>query len=404
MSLAAQHEATEQVEQHIKGPRRVLSVDMLRGITIALMILVNDPGDWGHVFRQLDHSKWNGCTLTDLVFPCFLFVVGISSVFSLASRAEKAGNRGKLAHHVVSRAARLWLLAFVLSFFPRMNWTGFRFFGVLPRIAICYLLASLLLLFTRNLRVLGGIVIALLVGYWAMLRFIPVPHVGAPGDWIGFLDPVDNIAAYVDRAVVTFTQHWFYTGTLYLRTSDPEGVLSTLGSLATTLLGAMCGLMMRRLSFERMRLMLISFGVPLVLAGLAWSHWYPLNKNLWTGSYVLFTAGLFMLTLAFCSVLVDGRTERWPMWLRVSTWPWFVFGSNAIFAFAFSNAIVKILLAVRYYDANGEAHSLWSSIYTHGFSHHHSNEWTSLAFGIAFVCFCFLPNWALWHKRIFLKI
>ncbi|MDE1161510.1 MAG: heparan-alpha-glucosaminide N-acetyltransferase domain-containing protein [Acidobacteriaceae bacterium] len=388
-------------EVHRKKPR-VLSVDMLRGLTMALMILANNPGDWGHVFPQLDHATWNGWTLTDLIFPSFLLLMGVAMVFSLASRATKS--RGSMARHIFSRAGRLMLLALVLSFFPRMDWHSLRYFGVLPRIAACFLLAGLILLFTRRMRALAAIVAVLLVGYWALLRFTALPHHGQPGTWMPFLDPVDNLAAHVDRIVVGFTQHWLHTGVLFDHTSDPEGVVSTLGALATTLIGAMCGVWMRRSTVKQMRLGLLVAGAALVAAGEVWSIWYPINKSLWTGTYALLSAGFCMLALGVCSLLVDGHAGRWPNWLRWTTWPWFVFGSNAIVAYVFSEAFVKAMIFVRIADADGDLHTLWTRIYEGVFARQQSTEWTSLAFAFCYVCFCFLPCWALWHKKIFVKI
>jgi predicted acyltransferase len=401
----------QEVTHHGKGPGRVLSVDMLRGITIALMILVNDPGDWSHTFSQLDHAKWSGWTMTDLVFPTFLFLMGASMVFSLSSRVAKGDCRWTLAGHIISRGFRIFLLAFVMVYLPRMQWHSMRFFGygVLARIAISYVLAGLLLLISRRMVWMSAMVAVLLVGYWVLLRFVPVPGYGVPTHAIPLLDPVYNIVAYVDRAVVAWTQMWLHTGTLYGKGQDPEGLMSTLPAVASVLLGAMTGVWMRKLgkahiSATQMRLGLLLAGLVSFLAGEAWSHWLPINKNLWTSSFVLLTAGIAAMVLAICSWLVDTRHERWPLWLRVTTWPWFVYGANAIAAFVVSEALVKVMIFVRWVDSDGHGHTPWGWTYDHLFAIHGSNNWTSLAFAIAFVVVCFLPNWWLWHRRVFLKI
>ncbi len=398
-------------ERMVRKPQRVLSVDLLRGITIALMILVNDPGDWTHVFRQLDHASWNGWTLTDLVFPTFLFLMGASMVFSLAARAARGDCRGTQAGHIFARAGKIFLLDLVLAYFPRMQWTTLRLYGVLTRIALCYLLAGLVLLLTRRRRWLALAVVLLLAGYWALLRWAPVPGAGVPGQGIAFMDHTQNIVAWTDRAAMRWTQHWLHTGVLYNRGRDPEGLLSTLPAVATTLLGAMAGLWMRRPVVEgvkmprlSMRVMLGAAGAAALIAGLIWSRWFPINKNLWTSSYVLLSAGWAALGLAGASWLVDGREGRWPGWLRVLTWPWFVFGSNAIAAFTVSIVIVKTLIFLRITDADGDKHTVWSMIYETGFARHGSTEWTSLAFAVSFVVVCFLPNWWLWRRKIFLRI
>jgi predicted acyltransferase len=408
------HETIQEIEKqevahHGKGPSRVLSVDLLRGLTVALMILVNDPGDWEHTFRQLDHAEWSGWTLTDLVFPTFLFLMGTSLMFSLASRAAKGDCRKTMAGHVLLRGLRLGLLAFVMSYLPRMQWTTLRYYGVLSRLAICFVLGGLILLMTRRLRWLAVISAALLVGYWVLLRWVPVPGIGMPVRDVPLLDPARNIAAYVDRAVVAWTQHWLHTGYLYRKVRDPEGVLSTLPSVVSVLLGAMAGVWMRRvghgrISVRQMRVGLLLAGLASFVAGEVWSVWFPINKNLWTSSFVLLTAGVAAMALAGCSWLVDARRGRWPLWVRVTTWPWFVFGANAIAAFVFSEAVVKVMIYIHWYDADGDIHSLWSSLYENVFARHGSTVWTSLVFAVTYVAICFLPNWWLWHRRVFLKI
>src|SRR6266702_3061235 len=226
--------------------QRVLSIDVLRGLTIALMILVNDPGDWGHVYSQLDHAEWNGFTLTDLVFPNFLFLVGASIIFSLDGRIARGESRRMLALHMVRRAFTIFLIKMCLTAFPHFHMTNLRIFGVLTRIAICYLIAGLICLITRRARTLAAITAALLVGYWALMRFVPVPGFGVPTHAMPILDPDRNLAAWLDRGFNAFTQRTIHTGTLYNHTRDPEGLLSTIPAVATTLIGCITGLWLRR--------------------------------------------------------------------------------------------------------------------------------------------------------------
>jgi predicted acyltransferase len=397
-------------EKTVTAPRRVLSIDLLRGLTIALMILVNDPGDWDHVFRPLDHAEWNGWTLTDMVFPTFLFVVGVSMVFSIAARRARGNCRGSLIAHVFARTGKLLLLAFVLDYFPRMHWTTLRFFGVIPRIAICSLLAGLVLLATMTLRrqawAVAAVVVALLVGYWVLLRWVPVPGLGMPGRDFPFMDESRNLASWIDRGAVAWTQHWLHTGSLYRKVRDPEGVLSTLPAVATTLLGALTGMWLRATRSESMEIspikanvILAAAGVAAVLAGELWSVWFPINKNLWTSSYVLLMAGWAVIALALLSLLVDERPKPWPRWLNMATWPWFVFGSNAIAAYTTSAVLVKSAL----YFHVGKM-TVWGWVYEHGFAFNGSTYWSSLAFAVMFVVVCFLPNWWLWCKKWFWKM
>jgi predicted acyltransferase len=415
------------------APQRVLSIDALRGLTIALMILVNDPGDWGAVYRQLDHAPWNGFTLTDLVFPNFLFLVGASIILSLEGRIARGESRRALAGHMLRRAATLFAIKMFLTAFPHFHWTHLRLYGVLTRIAICYLAVGLICLVTRRAGVLAAIAAGLLVGYWALMRFVPVPLMTAPGYGVPthampILDPERNLAAWIDRGFMAFMQRTIHTGTLYNRTHDPEGLLSTLPAIATTLMGAAAGVWMRRVggaketaasgSIAPMRCLggLVLAGAASVAAGLAWNPWFPINKNLWTSSYVLYAAGWSLLLLALCTWLVDIRRMNQRPAGRAVLWPWLVFGSNAITAFVLSNFIVEAMLWIKVpaggmggaaainTAAPASSISAWLWVYQHGFARGHSTEASSLAFALAFTALCFVPNWILWRKKIFLKV
>jgi predicted acyltransferase len=394
--------------------RRVMSVDVLRGITIAFMILVNDPGDWNHVFGPLDHAEWNGWTLTDLVFPTFLLLIGVSLTFSLRSRQAKGDCRKTLTGHVVLRSFKIYALAFILVFFPRMQWNGMRLYGVLPRIALCYLIAGLILVWSpRSMRrraiLLLALVAALLVGYWVLLRFIPIPGEGLPGRDIPLFAMNQNLNDWLDHRVLLWTRHWMHTGSLYHRTRDPEGLLSSLGALASTLMGSLAGMWMQRERGLRMIYGLAIAGLLCIAAGEIWSVWLPINKNLWTSSFVLLSAGWAMAALALFALIfdaesLDGSAKRPSWWARILSWPWLVYGSNAIVAYVVSAVIVKGCLYYKLVDSDGDSNSLWSTIYDRGFASHGSTNWTSLAFAASFVVVCFLPNWWLWHKKWFLKI
>jgi len=391
---------------------RVTSVDMLRGLTVAMMLLVNDPGDWEHIFRQLNHAEWNGWTLTDLVFPTFLFLMGAAMVFSMNARTSRGESWKTQSGHVVLRSAKIFALSIAISLFPLMQWNSMRFYGVLTRIALCYLVAGLVLVATQRAAVVIATAAGMLAIYWALLCWVPVPGAGVPGRDIPLLDEVRNLTAWVDRGVVAWTQHWLHTGALFKDTSDPEGLLSTLPAVASTLLGSVAGTAMRRFAtakpgekqrslMHRVQIWLACAGVAGVGLGELWSIWLPVNKNLWTPSFVVLMAGWTSLLLAGCSWLVDGREQPWPRWLRVVTWPWLVFGANAITAFVFSEAFVKLMLAIKVPGAEGDQNTLWDRVYYRVFAHSGSTEWTSLAFALTFVGFCFLPLWWMWRKKIF---
>jgi predicted acyltransferase len=421
--------------------KRVLSIDVLRGLTIALMILVNDPGDWDHVYTQLDHAPWNGFTLADLIFPNFLFIVGASIILSLRSRIARSGGtldsaiRKSLALHILRRAAIIFLIGLFLAAFPRFDLTHLRLFGVLPRTAICYLVAGLICLYTQRPRNLLAIVATLLLGYWALMRLIPVPGHGTPTLDVPILDQNRNLAAWLDRAFNAFTQRWLHTGALYERTRDPEGILSTLPAIATTLIGAIAALWIQRVPHDRRSstapivgsvstqltapstspvLGLALAGIASLILGLLWNLTFPINKNLWTSSYVLFSAGLSLLLFALCYWLIDIlrlNETRAGKWL---TAPWLIFGSNAITAYVISALIVEIMLWIqvpgswvaihgRAMTGNRPANA-WLWTYRWFFARGGSTHITSLVFAIAFVALCFIPNWLLWRKRIFIKI
>jgi len=396
------------------APQRVASVDVLRGLTVALMILVNDPGDWEHLFRQLDHADWNGWTLTDLVFPTFLFLMGASMAFSLRARMARGDCWKTLSGHVIVRSLKIFALDIALVYLPRMRWHSLRIYGVLTRIALCYLLAGLLLLALwrrrgRTAWVVGtvGTVAALLLGYWVLLRWVPVPGAGLPGRDVPLWDKDINLASWLDRASMAWTQRWLHTGRLFHATRDPEGLLSTLSAVATTLLGALAGMWMQAEHRARrlgMQAGLAAAGLAGVALGELWSLWLPVNKNLWTSSYVLLAAGLAALALAGLSCVLDGRPLPWPGWLRVASWPWLVYGSNAIVAFTVSAVLVKGLLFFQVADGDGDRNSVWAWIYETVFARGDSTKWTSLEFALAFTVLCFLPNWWLWRRRWFLKI
>ena len=433
------------------APQRVLSVDVLRGLTIALMILVNDPGDWSHVYAQLDHSAWNGFTLTDFVFPNFLFLVGVSIVLSLSSRiARSAGGildptgKRSLALHMLRRAFTIFAIKMFLSAFPHFHLGHLRIFGVLTRIAVCYLVAGLICLAAWNTRhrarTLVAITAVLLVGYWAIMRFVPVPGFGVPTHAMPILDPDRNLAAWLDRGFNAFTRHWLHTGSLYNHTRDPEGLLSTLPAIATTLIGCLTGLWLGRvnpkdassrpeppgapfkaassrwvgsaaITSDRCLSGLCVFGFECALAGLLWSHTFPLNKNLWTSSYVLFSSGWSLFLLALCYWLIDIRRLNQKPLGKALLWPWLVFGSNAITAYVVSNLFVEIALWIKVpagalvNPANPAAPiTAWLWTYRHIFARYDTTQVTSVAFALAFTAVCFLPNWLLWRKKLFLKV
>lgn len=384
--------------------QRVLAVDILRGLTIAFMILVNDPGDGRHTYWPLEHAAWNGCTPTDLVFPTFLFLVGCSIVFSIDSRLARGVTRTQLLAQITKRALIIFAIKMAITMFPNFHMTRLRVFGVLTRIAMCYFIAAVIYLWNRRVAYLAAITFTLLVGYWALMRFVPVPGVGVPVRDIPLLDQDRNLAAFIDRGFNALCQRFIHTGLLYEKTRDPEGLLSTLPAVATTLFGVLTAKLLREKDEVRLRPFIATAGIVMIASGLLWSHWFPLNKNLWTSSYVLFAAGIDVVLLMLFYFAFD--VKRWQHQskiVRAAAWPWLVFGSNAIFAFVLSNMLVKI--SGMFHLANGtRTTSLYGWTYIHLFSHGNSTANTSLAFAVFYVALCFVPTWLLWRRGWFLRV
>ena len=266
-------------------PSRLLSLDVLRGVTIAFMILVNNPGS-EDAYTPLKHAFWNGFTPTDLVFPTFLFIVGITTVFSLGSRMDRGDERSVLVRSVLRRALLIYIVGVVASSFPFTNLRYIRYVGVLPRIALCYLAVGLLLLVSRGWKDKGSPADGCAVGYWALLRFVPVPGYGVPTHDVPLLDRDGNLAAWVDRAMFA-PQH------LYERTRDPEGLLSTIPAIGTALMGVLAGMWLRTQHELKEKISGIAgAGAVSVALGLLWNITLPINKKMWTSSYVLLPAAL----------------------------------------------------------------------------------------------------------------
>src|SRR5271166_1867697 len=272
---------------------RLISLDVFRGATIAAMILVNNAGDEPSSYWPLQHAEWNGWTPTDLIFPFFLFIVGVAMPFSLSSRLKRGAAPLELLRHALRRGAALFALGLFLNGFPNhYQLNSWRVYGVLQRIAICYVITAVLALWSKRR---GWIVaaVACLAGYWIIMRYVPVPGFGVPTHDMPLLDPDRNLVAWLDRKLLA--------GHLYEGTRDPEGVLSTIPALATSLLGLLTGQWLRAARSPKSKAVgMALFGVVGVLAGKILNLGFPINKKLWTSSYVVFTAGLALLCLALC--------------------------------------------------------------------------------------------------------
>lgn len=357
---------------------RLESLDAFRGFTIAGMILVNSPGSWNHIYAPLRHAEWHGWTPTDLVFPFFLFIVGVALTFSLSRQFEPTDKR-PIYVKILRRAAILFALGLLLAAVPHFDLAGLRIVGVLQRIAVVYLAASVIVLETSR-RTQAGITAALLLAYWAVMRLAPVPGVGA-----GVLTPEGNFAAWIDRFVVP--------GAMHRGTWDPEGFLSTFPALATALLGVFTGYWIRS-GRERARIAagMFATGWVAILAGLTWGLIFPINKNLWTSSYVLFTAGAALEGLALCYWLIDVQGYR--RWAR----PAVVFGLNSIAAYVLSSLLASVL---RMFPMGASAQD-W--LFEHLFASWTTPVTASMLYALSYVACWWLVMALLYRQRIFIKI
>ena len=382
-------------EQRRDPAPRLLSLDVARGITIAFMIMVNNnggSGSWGF----MNHAAWNGLTATDLVFPTFVFLMGASVVFAIEGRLARGATRAQVVRHTAQRAAILVLLGIVVNSFPFFELEHMRFYGVLQRIAVCYLAVSLLYLWNRRVWPLATALVLALVGYWVLLRWVPVPGAGLPGRDVPFMDVQQNLVSWIDRQV--FPYH-LYRDVPDHNVRDPEGLLSDLPAIGTALMGVLTGIWLRtRRSIPTKTAGLAGAALASLALGYVWAVWFPLNKNLWTSSYVLVAGGysLALMTATFWAIEQQQWRTGW-------TWIWVVFGSNAIAAYMFSELLPGVLQNIRF-EAGGERTDVITFLVEHVFSHVPDPGWAAFAYSISFTAVCFVPVWLLYRRRIFLRV
>jgi predicted acyltransferase len=368
---------------------RVVSLDLFRGITITAMILVNNPGN-DAPYWPLKHADWNGWTPADLIFPFFLFIVGVSLDCSFHSRMERGASKSGLLLHSVRRSGIIFAIGLFLNAYPFFDPASLRIPGILQRIALASLAAAVLTLwFGRKGRLAA--VIGLLFGYWVLLRFVPVPGHGMPGKDIPFLDPDGNLAAYLDRKLML--------GHLFEGSRDPVGLLSTVPAVVTTLLGTLAGEWLRSDRDARRKVAwMLALGLVGLAAGKIFGGWFPLNRKLWTSSFVLFTGGAALVCLALCYWATDIRQWR-GAWTR----PFVVFGTNAIATYIFSE-LVWISGDSFLTQSGGQTVTWQASIFQYVFAPLGNPGFSSLLYSIAFMLICLFPIWTLYRKQILLKI
>jgi predicted acyltransferase len=366
---------------------RFEALDAFRGMTVAAMILVSTPGNWDAVYWPLDHAAWNGWTPTDLIFPFFLFAMGVAVPIALARRR---GKPRRVPQHVGRRALVLFALGLVLNLIKAptpIAWSMFRIPGVLQRIAIVYIIIAWVTERSSR-RVQVGVTVAILLGYWAAMRLVPVPGWGA-----GVLTQSGNLAGFVDRALL---HHHLAFGRW-----DPEGVLSTVPAVATALCGVFAGEWLHRPAPRRRdSLWLWAFGAGVTLLGLLWDRVFPINKNLWTSSFVLFSAGLAAQMLALCHWVLDVR--RWKSWAL----PFIAFGRNALVVYFLSIALDTLL--TRWMLGASSDRSIKWILYSRGFASWLSAccgaELASLSYAIVYVALWALVAIAMYRRGVFVGI
>jgi predicted acyltransferase len=365
---------------------RLVSLDVFRGITVAAMILVNNPGSWESVYPPFLHAAWNGCTPTDLIFPFFLYIVGVSIHFAYYKNKSN-GLEKKIFVKIVKRTIIIFCLGIFLAWFPVFTLdrlSSLRIPGVLQRISIVFFVCSLIYLQTGWLTQIR-IVILVLLGYFLAMTIIPVPGVGYAN-----LEPSTNLGAWIDRLLLD-GHLWSQS-----KTWDPEGILSTLPAIGTGVIGMLTGQLFQKLNAPSERVAWLFFvGALLIISGLAWGMIFPINKSLWTSSYVLYTAGIAMQFLSACYWLVD--VQGFTRWAT----PFIYYGTNAIFVFVASGILAKALIRIKAGEGNL---SLWTYLYQQLYASWLPPKDASLLFAVTLILFFLLILWQMYKRKIFIKV
>ena len=369
---------------------RLLALDTFRGATIMLMILVNNPGTWSHIYAPFRHAKWHGCTLTDLVFPFFLLIMGVAMRFTF-EKYEICNKYGPLFKKVFVRTITIFILGLILNAFPFVrqdwDWSSLRILGVLQRIALVYLLASIIVI-KRDIKAIIKVSISLLFGYWLVLYTFGI---------INGIDPYalnSNLVLYVDKIILGDSHLWSGNGIPF----DPEGLLSTIPAVVTTVIGFLVGTMIKTASDQRDNCQKMAIlGSVFIIIGWIWGLLFPINKALWTSSYVLFTAGIGILVLSIMIWLVDiKKNNKWAK-------PLIIYGTNSIFIFVISGIWTKVLLNISF-NLNGKMISGYSYLYQTIFMPLDGGMNSSLLFALFHIVIFWLILALMYKKRIFIKV
>ena len=392
-------------------PERLVSLDVFRGLTVAGMLLVNNPGTWSAIYPPLEHAAWNGWTPTDLIFPFFLFIVGITTELSLRARRARGDDERAILRQILRRGALIFLFGFLLSGFPFFPWPPalpeasfldrvvdrlehWRVLGVLQRIGLAYLFGALLT-WRTTLTQQVGILAVLLFGYWALMTLVPVPDTGVAGRFV--LDHPDQLlSAWLDRTILGTNHLW-----IGAKTWDPEGVLSTVPAIGTMILGTFAG---RWIAHQERTLTdrlagLFAVGAMAMMLGLMW-HWvFPINKSIWSSSYVIFTAGMGAVSLATCMWIIDVmQVRRW-------TFPFVVYGTNPMLAFLGSGLMARLISSIWTWETGtGSRISAQGFVFNTLYASWLPPREASFAYAVSFVALWFLLLWGAWKRGFVLKV
>ena len=362
----------------MNNPNRILSVDIFRGLTMAMMIMVNYPGSWGFMYPPLVHSEWNGITPTDLIFPFFIFIVGVSVALSYSRQKESGRSRKEMVKKILVRGLKIYLIGLFIHYLPEFDFTRINLFGVLQRIAAVFTVCALLFLYTgwkTQLYIIGGILLC----YWITMSFIPNGNFLA-----GTIEPGANLAFRIDRLI-------FPVNMIGKHGWSAEGFYSTFPAIATGMTGMLAGrLILTKKITETTIIWLFIAGIVCILAGSVWDWQFPINKKLWTSSYVLYTAGWASATLAISLYFVDFKGYKNNLIARCGV----IFGSNAIAIYVMADVFETFYKYTHIHDF------VYGWLSNLGMAEVNA----SLIWSLISVGSCFLVAWFLYSKNLFFKV
>ncbi|MDN3586542.1 DUF5009 domain-containing protein [Pedobacter aquatilis] len=375
--------------------QRLLSLDFFRGLTVAAMILVNNPGSWGHIYAPLEHAEWNGCTPTDLIFPFFLWIVGVSIAFAMSSSKAEPSTHNKTIVKAIKRGLILYFLGFFLAIFgklindPANALQTVRLLGVLQRIGIVFIISSIIFLKVSERNIFKTLIVILAV-YWALMTLVPVPGVGYAN-----MEKETNLAAWIDRGILTEAHIWASA-----KTWDPEGVLSTLPAVGTCLFGILVGIWMKRKDVDNPTKVawLFSAGIFAAILGLLLDLNFPINKSLWTSSFVLYTGGLASVALALCYWIIDVQGYK------KFTTPFVVYGVNAITVFFLAGLMPRVLNMIQVSKPDGTKTGILVRFYETCYTPFFSPINASLVWAISYVLGFYVLLYIMYKKNIIIKV